>query len=76
MFLLSIHTHLLDDLEIAEPPDLIDIDPLEEAATELGALLSISILYYLRTSSIKGPNSGNSFPKLINEETNVLYLSF
>jgi hypothetical protein len=37
--------HFLDillDLEIADPPDLIDIDPLDDIkSTELGALLWI-----------------------------------
>lgn len=72
--------HFLDnllDLDMADPPDLIDIDPLEDIkSTELGALLWISILFYLRTSSNKGPNSGRSSPRFIIERTKVLFLSF
>lgn len=51
---------IFDDLEMAEPPDLIDIEPLEDIKSiELGALLCISTFLSLKTSSIKGPNYGN-----------------
>jgi hypothetical protein len=40
---LKVNNHffdILEDLEIADPPDLTDMDPLEEpGSTELGALL-------------------------------------
>jgi len=61
--------HFLDifeEREIAEPPDLTDIDPLEDImSTELGALLGISILLSFRKSSINGPKSGRSSPKFL-----------
>ena len=51
---------ILDDLEIAEFPDFTDIDACDDIKpTELGALLSISILCSFKTSSRRGPNSGN-----------------
>ena len=51
---------ILDDLEIAEPPDFTDIEPCEDIKpTELGALFSISIPCSLKTSSSRGPNSGS-----------------
>ena len=59
---------ILEDLEMAEPPDFIE-PPLEESmSTELGALLGRSMLFYFRKSSIKGPRSGKSSPRFLNEE--------
>jgi hypothetical protein len=53
---------------MAEPPDLIETEPLEESiSTELGALLGRSILFSLRKSSIKGPRSGRSSPRFLNK---------
>jgi hypothetical protein len=46
---------------MAEPPDLMLIEPLEDIrSTELGALDWISTLFSLSISSIKGPNYGKS----------------
>ena len=57
---------LRDPLEIADPPDLIDIEPREDwISTELGARLWISTLFSLSKSSIKGPNSGSSDPTFL-----------
>lgn len=57
---------LCEDLEMAEPPDLIDIDPLDDIkSTELGALLWIYTFLYLNTSSMSGPSSGKSVPRLL-----------
>lgn len=42
MFIITTINHLLlfDDFDMADPPDLIDIDPLDDIkSTELGALL-------------------------------------
>lgn len=65
------------DLEMADPPDLIDIEPLEDMRSiELGALLWISTLFSFSTSSSNGPNSGKSSPKFIIDRTKVLFLSF
>ena len=60
---------ILDDLEMAEPPDLIETDPFDESiSTELGALLGKSILFSFKKSSIKGPKSGKSSPRFLNRE--------
>ena len=63
------HNHffdILDDLEMAEPPET---DPFDESiSTELGALLGKSILFSFKKSSIKGPKSGKSSPRFLNRE--------
>jgi hypothetical protein len=60
---------ILDDLEMADPPDLIETDPFEESmSTELGALLGRSMLFSLRKSSIRGPRSGRSSPRFLDRE--------
>lgn len=52
---------------MAEPPDFMDIEPLDDIIdTELGALLWISTLFSRRVSSIRGPSSGNSAPRFLN----------
>ncbi len=62
---------------MADPPDLIDIDPLDDIrSTELGALLWIYTLFSFKTSSINGPSYGKSYPKFIIDFTRVLFLSF
>ncbi len=63
---------ILDDLEIADPPDFTETDPFDESmSTELGALLGRSILFYFKKSSIKGPKSGKSSPKFLTYETST-----
>jgi len=73
--LLWIFYHFLDifeEREIADPPDLIDTDPLDDnMSTELGALLGISMLFYFKKSSINGPRSGKSSPKFLNSKINT-----
>ena len=60
---------ILDDREMAEPPDLIETDPFDESiSTELGALLGRSILFSFKKSSIRGPKSGKSSPKFLNNK--------
>ena len=60
---------IFDDLEMAEPPDLMETEPLEESmSTELGALLGRSMLFSLRKSSMSGPRSGKSSPKFLDGE--------
>ena len=57
---------LREPLEIADPPDFMDIDPREDwMSTELGARLWIYTLFSLSKSSIKGPNSGSSDPTFL-----------
>ena len=64
------HHHLrdiLDEREIAEPPDLTETEPLDDIMSiSLGALLGRSMLFSLRKSSIRGPRSGKSSPKFLN----------
>jgi hypothetical protein len=57
---------ILEEREMAEPPERMETDPLEESmSTELGALLGRSMLLSLRKSSRRGPRSGRSSPRFL-----------
>lgn len=48
---------ILEDFDIADPPDLTEIDPRDDIkSTELGALLWIYTLFSRNISSINAPN--------------------
>ena len=57
---------ILEEREIADPPDFTETDPLEDIMSiSLGALLGRSMLFSLRKSSIRGPRSGRSYPRFL-----------
>lgn len=70
LLLITSNHHLLEFLEerdIADPPDLAEIEPFDESMSiSLGALLGRSMLFSLKKSSMSGPRSGKSSPKFLN----------